>query len=120
MSSKTFTVQIGNSDDKLTQKEWSNFVRDLERDFGKLMSEVHFSGSSPSNAMWQNFCMVAVVDEVYIRAGLGWESFREYIDYAIKPTLAVLCQRYKQDSIALTIGETVFIEERDRDPHARR
>lgn len=92
----TCTIQIGNSDDKLTQREWARFVDDTRAEVASLATAVHFTGFSPSDAVWQNACIVAEID-------------RAVIDGLTK-RLAVLATHYRQDSIALTVGETEFVE----------
>lgn len=87
-------IQIGNSDNKLTQQEWSSFVYDTD-ELLRMYGVFHFSGGSPSNAGWQNYCWV--IESQKTMSGLEYELSR-------------LAVRYKQDSIALTIGQTVFIK----------
>lgn len=92
---RTVTVQIGNSDDKLTQVKWSWFILETLNavaDFGAM----HFSGGSEHRAQWQNFCLVAV-----------GEAFKLP---KLKEELQMICRKYGQDSIALTVGETEFIK----------
>lgn len=52
----TVYVSIGNSDDKLTQAEWSRFVADVRGDI--ICAGGAFLGSwvSPSSDPWQNAC----------------------------------------------------------------
>lgn len=95
---KTITIQIGNSDNKLTQKEWNIFCETIN---GLLFYEkeninLQFSGGSPTNAPWQNFCWVFTC-----------AKYR---------TIKTLCKNisevgksWNQDSIAWTEGETQFI-----------
>jgi len=89
---KTVIVQIGNSDDKLGQKEWAAFCAAAE---WVIPGQIHFSGSSPGNANWQNHCWVSQVTDSKLPE--------------LRNGLAVLCRRYKQDSIALTVGDTEFV-----------
>lgn len=89
---KTVTIQIGNSDDKLTQSRWSMFVKELNNIVTVDCGQVHFCGHSAGDAPWQNHCVVAECDD------LGWLQAR----------LAELAGRYDQDSIAMTAGNTVF------------
>ena len=50
---ETVTIQIGNSDDKLTQKEWSSFVAWIEYDLKSMIGvEFHFSGGSANHTPW--------------------------------------------------------------------
>lgn len=91
----TATIQIGNTDDKLGQRQWSKFVEGvayLAHDYGKL----HFNGHSAPSAMWQNACWVVVMDE---------DALPE-----MRLDLAQMARVYGQDSIALTVGVTEFVE----------
>jgi hypothetical protein len=93
----TIVIQIGNSDNKLTQQEWSRFynhIHNLVDDYGT----VHFRGTSLPNAPYQNACFVI-------------ES--ESMD-GLKYQLGITAKDFKQKSIALTIGDTEFVEARNR------
>ena len=59
----TVVVQIGNSDDKLSQREWSEYVGDIQRVVGRWSEEIHFSGGSSFGAPWQNACWVLEVED---------------------------------------------------------
>lgn len=93
---KTVIVQIGNSDDKLPQKRWSEFVMGTDDLIQELADKVHFSGASGSAAPWQNACWVLMCDEVVLRDSLV-------------PLLRNLADVFHQESIAVTIGDTRFI-----------
>jgi len=93
---KTLTIQIGNSDNKLTQSQWSNFCDAIDSLVTACAFHVHFKGFSPGDAPWQNACWVVVVDNDKLQADL-------------LPKLSRLSFRFLQDSIAVTIGETVFV-----------
>ncbi len=88
----TVVVQIGNSDDKLTQREWVQFIMDT-RSLVNSLAQIHFSGGSSPTAVWQNYCIVA--------------EARSLND--LRSRLADLATRYRQDSIALTLGKTEFV-----------
>jgi len=90
---KTVTIQIGNSDNKLPQSEWSLFVMDLDVVVKTTCGEVFFCGHSAGNAPWQNHCVVSECHDL----GLLSEHIRQ------------LCDKYSQDSIAVTVGTTSFI-----------
>lgn len=94
MTGKTIVVQIGNSDDKLTQKEWACFVMEL-RDIVGNMGQIHFWGASVNYEPWQNLCCVV---EVYDNA-----------IHTLKVRLTDLRKTYRQDSVAIVVGETEFI-----------
>lgn len=93
----TYVVQIGNSDDKLGQREWSQFRGETgDLITGLLANRVYFAGYSLSNSMWQNACWVFDPKE-----GMDVEK--------LKGELRDVCRRYRQDAIALTVGETVMV-----------
>lgn len=87
-------ISIGNSDDKLSQREWSLFCKQLVDEIIDFSLEVHGIWYSESSAQYQNMCICADVDET--EAGLRY-------------MLGVLAAEWRQDSIALTVGETEFI-----------
>ena len=43
----TATIQIGNSDDKLTQAEWSQFVASVDGHLCVNVTDTHFRGFAP-------------------------------------------------------------------------
>lgn len=90
----TVTIQIGNSDDKLTQKEWSCFVRDVRAHIQENC-ETHFDGGSRGDARWQNHCWVVAVPVDLIAA--------------LKVILFGIRRNYGQESVAFTVGETFFV-----------
>lgn len=95
---KTITIQIGNSDNKLTQQEWNSFIYDVLRCILGIIIEqdqIHFRGGSNPDEPWQNYCWVINLDEERI------PELREW--------LASAADRFKQDSIAMIIGDTEFI-----------
>ena len=92
----TYAVLIGNSDDKLPQREWAVFVRSVEEVIDSLSDGVEFMGFSPTDAQYQNACWV-------FRAGAN------KID-AICLVLEREAARFRQDSIALVTGDTDFIK----------
>lgn len=91
---KTITVQIGNSDNRLPQVDWSQFYHSTEDIIKAHAHRVHFSGTSHPADPWQNAAWVFAPGE----------DTRQ-----LKRDLAALCSRFGQDSIALTEGETEFI-----------
>lgn len=91
----TCVIQVGNSDDKLTQREWSSFLREIERALLWSKLTIHFSGFSAQDAQWQNACWVIEVSE----EDMKW----------MKDKIAFIRSRYKQDSVAWTTGETEFL-----------
>lgn len=92
---KTVVIQIGNTDNKLTQSEWSRFVHAVNCNLAdlRLDASVHFRGSPPGDAPWQNYCWV-----------LTAESLND-----LQGRLGRLAHAFHQESIALTVGDTEFV-----------
>jgi len=90
---KTIVIQIGNSDDKLSQSSWADYISDVNR---LLFSQhIHFSGGSAPDHPWQNYCWVIECEDDAVRL----------IEYK----LTQIRIAHRQDSIAFTIGNTEFI-----------
>jgi len=93
--SLTVTIQLGNSDDRLTQAEWSDFVSTTSAVVSPYILQRHFAGGSSWDAPWQNACLVCEVQE----------SRRASLEQAL-----VECRkRFKQQSVAVTWGWTKFL-----------
>ena len=91
---RTITIQIGNSDDKLTQKEWSSFYWEIASAV-LAAGGVHFAGTSPSFEPWQNACWVVVVDDSKVAA--------------LREQVVTIRTKFRQESVAWTEGETAFV-----------
>lgn len=91
---KTVSVQIGNSDNKLTQRRWSEFIKQF-KDIMHEWCSVHFCGGSHPDVVYQNYCIVGETHDVK----------------TLKNNLSKLCEFYDQDSIAYTEGDVEFIKE---------
>ena len=92
----TIVVQIGNTDDKLTQGGWAHFCSDLMGTVSRHDVTTHFSGGSSCTMPWQNYCMV-------------FEQGPDLTLHSLLRDLQYLAHRHKQDSIAVTIGDTIFL-----------
>lgn len=92
---KSVVVQIGNTDNKLTQAEWSHFVVAVNAKISEGSIAVHFMGGSAWDAPWQNACWVCGVLEDEVDELLG--------------ELTKVRKAYKQNSIAVQVGDTQFI-----------
>ena len=90
----TIVVQIGNSDDKLTQTEWSRFCNKLRTEAG-LSGTIHFAGSPSSCASHQNYCVVVEIN-------------KGSVDF-FKTIVSNLTFVFNQDSIAWLEGKVEFI-----------
>ena len=92
---KTITIQIGNSDDKLTQAGWSSFVAAVQQKVDLCCEDVHFSGGAPGWAEWQNYCWVVSV---------GYHNMA-----GLMVDIKSIRKMFNQDSIAWTEGDTIFV-----------
>jgi len=92
---KSVTVLIGNSDDKLTQKQWHDFVNEVDLLISSWSQTVWFFGASPGFTIWQNAAWV-------------FEMMSEdIVGFSIELTL--VRERFYQDSVALIEGLTQLI-----------
>jgi hypothetical protein len=89
-------VSIGNSDDKLTQAEWSEFCT---RTLGFLQGE-----ASRVHAVWYSR-----PDAPFQNAAICFEVDLEQQEEPIKGVLRQLAAAYDQDSIAWAIAQTEFL-----------
>jgi hypothetical protein len=90
-------ISIGNSDDKLTQKEWTAFIVAILARIKPLARAAHGEWFSAPQAPWQNACWClefpddpAVLTEV-------------------REVLAEIRDDFRQDSIAFAVAQTEFI-----------
>lgn len=91
---KTITILIGNSDDKLTQRKWSEYVTDFNVAIRSRATQIYFYGTSENTQPWQNACWVIEIlsiDALYL------------LD-----RLTEIRQKYLQDSFAYTVSESRF------------
>lgn len=91
----TITIQIGNSDDKLFQSEWSNYVKAVRQVIQMHASEIHFFGGSSTWKEWQNVAWIVCVAEDDIPH--------------LKNELITIREIFNQESIAWMIGDPEFI-----------
>lgn len=79
-------ISIGNSDDKLSQRRWADFVADVHFLLEDAGRTVHGAWHSAPAAPWQNACWCLELPESVVER--------------IKAQLAVIAGQYEQDSIA--------------------
>jgi vacuolar-type H+-ATPase subunit B/Vma2 len=73
MPDKTIYITIGNSDDKLTQREWARFCDEVFVLLSDTAQEVHGQWFSATDSPYQNACFCVVIetyDEEDLRAEL--------------------------------------------------
>lgn len=91
----TVYVSIGNSDDRLTQAEWSTFADEVAYTVEIASSVVHGVWYSAPDSPYQNACICAEIP------GTAMDRLRQ--------DLADICADHRQESIALAIANTEFI-----------
>lgn len=91
----TAIVLIGNSDDKLTQKDWHYFVTDVRTIIWIFEKEIHFIGSTEPFSEYQSGCFVFEMEKNQLEA--------------FKNKLVLVKLRHKQNFIALIVGNTQLI-----------
>jgi len=92
---KTITIQIGNSDNKLTQEEWANYVATVKGAVQEYCGYVHFFGGPSNWEYWQNAAWVVECHADYIKP--------------MQEALLDIRKAFGQDSVAWTEGVTQFI-----------
>lgn len=97
MTAVTAIVSIGNSDNKLTQLEWHDYVAWVDELVEKYKQHSYFRGFSPGDAAWQN--------------AAWWFTMDEEHEAQLKSDFRWLLPKYKQESIALVLGNTELIKE---------
>lgn len=89
------TIQIGNSDNKLTQEEWSAYVNAVHSATIDDGIETHFFAASEGTKPWQNACWIVAIRETELD-----DMIRE---------LRKIRKKYRQNSIAIVLGDVRLI-----------
>ena len=92
---KYITVSIGNTDNKLSQQEWHDFVEEVGKAI-KFNSNIHFFGGSSNWEPWQNVTWVFEIQE------------DEWIERTLQK-VRLIRMDYNQDSAFVLIGDGQFI-----------
>jgi len=87
-------ISIGNSDDRLAQKEWNRFVEDVIEAVS-MAGKVRFFGGASTFAPWQNVAWIAEVQPKDMDS--------------LTVSIQRIRERYKQDSAFVMIGDGHFI-----------
>lgn len=95
MTRVTVVVLIGNSDDKLSQLEWAKFIDDLDEAINQHRQKMYHAGYSEPKSMYQN---TSRVFDMAVHEVMG-----------LRTKLGILAKNYKQESIALVIGQTELV-----------
>lgn len=89
-------IAIGNTDNKLTQQSWAEFVMEVRSTLEKHSVQVHVEGHSLGDKPWQNCCW-------------GFDIESENIP-KVQGRLKVLARIFQQDTIAWSDTSTTFLE----------
>lgn len=106
MTSDTTTifVSIGNSDDKLTQVQWSQFYETVDEEIRAAVEDsvgtIFGAWTSDTTDPWQNACWAFT---------FGHRTPDEARDW-LRGRLGLYAQNWRQDTIAWTEGTPEFIE----------
>jgi hypothetical protein len=92
---KTICIQIGNSDNKLTQSEWKDFCNYIHEVVTVWGCQIHFSAPSVGWADWQNAAWIVACEDRYVEP--------------LKTDIKKLTKKFRQDSIAWLEGVTEFV-----------
>jgi hypothetical protein len=88
-------IQIGNSDNKLLQDEWSKYCKRVLH-LCEFYGIIHFSGGSAIDAPWQNYCVCLSTTEPLLLKMLKGE-----IEHCRK--------KFRQDSVAWLQGNVELV-----------
>jgi hypothetical protein len=86
-------ITIGNSDDKLSQVEWSRFIADVQRAIVHWGGHTYFEGFARPDLPFQNACFGASFDHDNIGG--------------LRMNLKQIRELYRQDSVAFAIVDHV-------------
>lgn len=94
----TIHVAIGNSDNRLTQEEWSNYFHEVDLLVHSSAPHVYGTWLSPSESPYQNACWgFELPHEAY------WNRD------SVQVCLREIAGRYRQDSVSWNESDTQFL-----------
>jgi hypothetical protein len=93
MPDVTVYITIGNSDDKLSQVDWSRFTADIRVAIANWNGRIWFAGFAPPDSRFQNACFGASFDHDHIGG--------------LRMSLKQIREAYRQDSIAFAVVDHV-------------
>ena len=88
-------IQIGNSDNKLTQEDWKNYCDTVQLFIEVWGNKVHFAAPSVGWQNWQNACWVV-------------ECKQSFVD-KLKENLVTVRKLLRQESLVWLEGTPEFI-----------
>lgn len=97
----TIHIAIGNSDDKLTQRQWARYIDAVDDAIKQAAVEVHGRWYSAPDVQWQNAAWAFV-----LREDMGGEFTKGWL----KARLGDIAKQFGQETIAWNESVTEFIE----------
>lgn len=95
----TISVLIGNSDNRLSQVMWTNFIAAVNHTLLEFAIQFHCKGYSAPTSMYQNACFVFEASNVHFSS--------------IEHNLRRIARKFSQDSIAIVYGDSKLIRPSD-------
>lgn len=92
---KSCTVVIGNSDNKLTQHEWANFITQVTNVVASRSQEVHSIAHTRPDSIYQTAVFVFAVEKANLEP--------------LRKDLATAARHYRQESITLMVAKPEFV-----------
>lgn len=92
----TLTILIGNSDDKLTQREWAEYAGEVNSVVHDYQQSTHFNGSPGTTSPFQNYAWVI---------GCRKDDYEDLVE-----ELRDTARGYRQDSVAVVVGQAVMVK----------
>lgn len=92
---KSISLLMSNTDNKLSQQQWHDFIATTKHEVRSACTEFHFLGAPPNWEDHQNAAFVFTLEDQAITA--------------LKEKMKSLRRAYKQDSVAWLEGDTIFL-----------
>lgn len=96
---KCVVISTGNTDNRLTQQQWSSMVHEMDLLIQEVAVQVHFFGGPSNYAPWQNAAWIAELDA----AGAEIKTLE------LRSELVKIRERYKQDSVMIMFAKPHFV-----------
>ena len=89
-------ILIGNSDDRLTQAQWANYVNTMRHQISRHVEEIHCESLTASDSSRQSACFVVSTMNTASKSGL-------------RSAVIQVRRQFNQDSVAWLEGKTELI-----------
>jgi hypothetical protein len=92
---KSISLLMSNTDNKLSQQQWHDFIAASKQAVRSACAEFHFFGAPPNWERHQNAAFVFTLEDESI--------------HTLKEKMKSIRSEYNQDSVAWLEGDTVFL-----------